>query len=237
MERAELAAVCSTSPGKLKEWKAGEVKVFGEAEELFRSGAVDAVLLATPHFQHADLGIAAFGHGLHVLCEKPIAAHKADAERLIAAHEKYPKLVFACMYQFRAEARFPKIRELVKDVHAGNLQIDWSPGAVRLPTFNCRLWSPAARMSVACGWSKTEFRFGICLFTQFTRADFVGSEFLKRIEQRLDGGGLRGIGNGPDQNPRAVCAGGGDFSAPAGKTWTPVTAVGRRLGSSGAGPA
>jgi len=106
--RCELTAVCSTTPGKLEKYL--PLKIYGNGEELIRSGAVDAVLIATPHYQHTSLGIAALENGLHVMVEKPISAHKADAERLIAAHKKNKrkKLVFAGMFQLRAEPRYLK---------------------------------------------------------------------------------------------------------------------------------
>ena len=75
---------------------------------------MDAVIIATPHYQHTALGIAALKAGLHVMVEKPISAHKADAERLIAAHRKHPKLVFAGMFQMRAEPRYRKIQKLIQ---------------------------------------------------------------------------------------------------------------------------
>jgi predicted dehydrogenase len=126
VDRCELAAVCSTSPGKLADFQQSGVRVFGDAEELFRSGLVNAVLLATPHFQHVPLGVAALDRGLHLLCEKPIAAHKADAGRLVAAHRRHPALVFACMYQFRAEPRFLKIRRVLQDGGLGEIvRVNW----------------------------------------------------------------------------------------------------------------
>ena len=57
VSRAELTAVCSTSPAKLEKYKT--LKVFDDGEKLIRSGAVDAVVIATPHYQHTSLGIAA----------------------------------------------------------------------------------------------------------------------------------------------------------------------------------
>ena len=47
---AELSAVCSTSPEKLSAYK-DPVAVFGNGEEMIRSGSIDAVLVATPHYQ------------------------------------------------------------------------------------------------------------------------------------------------------------------------------------------
>ena len=40
--RAELTAVCSTSPAKLEKYKAA--KIFDDGEKLIRSGSVDAVV-------------------------------------------------------------------------------------------------------------------------------------------------------------------------------------------------
>src|SRR5690348_3608205 len=96
VRHGELVAVSDAVPAKLAAFKS--LKTFTEPEELFRSGDVDAVIIATPHFQHTTLGISALGQGLHVMVEKPISAHKADAERLIAAHARSPKLVFAGMF-------------------------------------------------------------------------------------------------------------------------------------------
>ena len=59
---------------------------FSDSRQLIRSGLVDAVLIATPHYAHTTIGIDALKNGLHVLVEKPISVHKADARRLIAAH-------------------------------------------------------------------------------------------------------------------------------------------------------
>ena len=118
VSRAELTAIVSTVPAKRESYAARGLKVFGDAGELFRSGSVDAVIIATPHFQHPELGAAAFAAGLHAMMEKPIAAHKADAERIIAAHREHPRLVFAAMFQMRAESRFQKMRALI---HSGRL--------------------------------------------------------------------------------------------------------------------
>ena len=46
---------------------------------------VDAVVLATPHTQHAEQIVAAAGAGKHVFTEKPFALDKASAEAAVAA--------------------------------------------------------------------------------------------------------------------------------------------------------
>jgi predicted dehydrogenase len=122
--RAELVAVSDAVPAKLERYQ--HLKTFTDPEALITSGMVDAVVIATPHFQHTTLGIAALRQGLHVMVEKPISAHKADAERLIAAHEANPKLVFAGMFQLRAEPRYQKIKKLIDGGELGRIvRMSW----------------------------------------------------------------------------------------------------------------
>jgi predicted dehydrogenase len=102
------------------------VRVFEEASKLIGSGAIDAIVIATPHPQHPAQGIAAFQEGLHVMVEKPIASHKADAERLIAVARKHPGQKFAAMFQLRTEPRYTKIRKLIQSGELGQLvRINW----------------------------------------------------------------------------------------------------------------
>ena len=119
--RGVLAAVGSTSPHKLEEYKEKGVQIFGSGEEMIASGAIDALLIATPHYQHTSLGVAALEAGLHIMVEKPISAHKADAERLIAAAAARPDQEFGAMFQLRVEPRYQKIRELVQGGELGDL--------------------------------------------------------------------------------------------------------------------
>jgi predicted dehydrogenase len=124
VNRCELVAVCSPSPQKLQSYQ--PLKIWDDGEKLIRSGTVDAVLIATPHYQHTSLGIAALEQGLHVMVEKPISAHKADAERLIAAHKKREQLVLAGMFQLRAEPRYLKIQKLIQSGELGEIvRLSW----------------------------------------------------------------------------------------------------------------
>jgi predicted dehydrogenase len=124
VSRAELVAVSDAVPSKLDRYL--PLKTFTDGEELIRFGLVDAVIIATPHYQHTTLGIAALKQGLHVMVEKPISAHKADAERLIATHKQHPKQVFAGMFQLRAEPRYLKIQKLIQAGELGEIvRMSW----------------------------------------------------------------------------------------------------------------
>jgi predicted dehydrogenase len=123
VRRCELVAVCD--PVAPLDGYAS-LKTFTNAEALIRSGAVDAVIIATPHYQHTTLGIAALEAGVHVMVEKPISSHKADAERLIAAHARHPQVVFAGMFQLRTEPRYQKIRKLIREGALGQIvRVNW----------------------------------------------------------------------------------------------------------------
>lgn len=122
---AELSAVCSTSPEKLSAYK-DAVAIFGNGEEMIRSGSIDAVLVATPHYQHTSLGIYAIENGIHLMVEKPISAHKADAERLIEVSTQHPDIVFGGMFQLRTEPRYMKLKKLIADGDLGDIvRINW----------------------------------------------------------------------------------------------------------------
>jgi predicted dehydrogenase len=122
--RCQLAAVCDAVPASLAKFPAA--RAFATPDELIGSRCVDAVLIATPHFSHPDIGIAALAAGLHVLVEKPIAVHRADAERLIAAHRN-PRQVFSVMFNQRTDPYYQAIRRLVRGGDLGAVRrVNWT---------------------------------------------------------------------------------------------------------------
>lgn len=126
VKRARLTALCSVIPQELEPYRDRGLTLFNDAESLLRSGEVDAVIIATPHYQHVTIGIAALEAGLHIMVEKPIAAHKADGERLIAAARARDRQVFAAMFQLRVEPRYVKLRQLLQEGHLGEvMRLTW----------------------------------------------------------------------------------------------------------------
>lgn len=121
-----LSAVCDLNPERLSAFEAEQgVSLFTDAQAMMQSGLVDAVIIATPHYSHTPLGIAALGCGLHTLVEKPISAHKADCERLLAAHTD-KKLVFAAMFNLRGYPRYRKLKALIDSGELGRInRINW----------------------------------------------------------------------------------------------------------------
>jgi predicted dehydrogenase len=123
IDRAELVAVCDTDKACLTPYP--DHKQFRSADAMINSGAVDAVIVATPHYDHTTVGAASLRAGLHTLVEKPISVHKADAERLIAAH-KNKKVVFSAMFNQRTDPHYTKVRELIRNGELGKIRrINW----------------------------------------------------------------------------------------------------------------
>ena len=123
IRRLELTAVCDLDPAKLARYP--QLASFASADALISSGRIDAILIATPHYDHTTIGIRALEAGLHVLVEKPISVHKADCERLIAAHRD-PRLVFAAMFNQRTDPYYRKLRQLIASGEIGAVRrVNW----------------------------------------------------------------------------------------------------------------
>lgn len=119
IKRCELTAVCDIDEAKLARYP--QYKQFADSGEMIRSGAIDAILIAAPHYFHTTIGIDAFQNGLHVLTEKPISVHKADAQRLIDAYTDRSK-VFGAMFNQRTDPHYQRIRRIVKSGELGEIQ-------------------------------------------------------------------------------------------------------------------
>jgi len=92
---AQVVAVCDTNIDRARS-VAAELNVphaYADYHELISRPDIDVVSVCLPNALHAPATIAALEAGKHVLCEKPIAIHAADAERMIAAARKSGKLL------------------------------------------------------------------------------------------------------------------------------------------------
>ncbi len=121
---AELKAVCDVDPDQLARAKSrtGDgVEAYGDADELLQSNGIDAVIIATPHYDHPPLAIKAFGQGLHVLCEKPAGVYTGQVREMNAAAEK-SGLVFGLMFNQRTLGEHRKLKELVDSGELGELR-------------------------------------------------------------------------------------------------------------------
>ena len=99
-----------------------EARIFVEGSELIHSGACDAVLIATPHYQHPTLAAEAFEAGLHVLCEKPAGVYTLQVRDMIAAAAKRPDLTFGMMFNQRTNCVYRKMKDMIDGGEIGEIK-------------------------------------------------------------------------------------------------------------------
>jgi len=121
---ARLTAICDINPERLNWAKAkfGEqVQLFDSAEKLFAAKCVDAIIIATPHYDHPPLAIAGFANGLHVLVEKPAGVYTKQVRAMNEAAAKSGK-VFGIMYNQRTNPLYQKLRDLIQSGELGDMK-------------------------------------------------------------------------------------------------------------------
>jgi predicted dehydrogenase len=126
LANTELVAVCDIKRARSDEVAAQfGVKATYDFRELLAETGVQALLIATPHYDHTPISIAALQQGLHVLVEKPIAVHAKDARSMIEAYARAqagrPGLVFAAMFMQRTYGHYRKIKNLIDSGQLGRL--------------------------------------------------------------------------------------------------------------------
>ena len=89
----------------------------GELRQVLDDPTIAGVVLATPHSLHVEQTIAAAQAGKSVLCEKPLALTRAEAERAVAACER-AGVVLGVGTDKR---HFPAMRELFRIADSGEL--------------------------------------------------------------------------------------------------------------------
>ncbi|MBR3927934.1 MAG: TIM barrel protein [Clostridia bacterium] len=97
------------------------VKVFSTASELMDSGLVDAVIIATPHYDHPGLVKEALSKGLHAMSEKPAGVYTKAVRELNEYAAKCDK-IFAIMFNQRTNCVYRKMKEIVESGEMGAIR-------------------------------------------------------------------------------------------------------------------
>lgn len=124
IQGAKLTAVCDHTEENRQAViaKYGEqLKVFASMDELFTSGVIDAVIIATPHYHHPEAAIAAFNKGLHVLIEKPAGVSTKHVRLMNEVAAKSGK-VFSIMYNQRTNPIYQKLKSLIASGELGDIR-------------------------------------------------------------------------------------------------------------------
>ncbi len=92
-----------------------------DVEAALRDPAVDAVMVLTPANAHLPIAETAFALGKHVLCEKPLEASVARAERLIAAGRAANRKL-GTVLQLRFRAGSQRLKQALDQGALGKIQ-------------------------------------------------------------------------------------------------------------------
>lgn len=98
-----------------------DVPVFSSMEELLSGVALDAVIIATPHFLHANHACLALQAGIHVMLEKPLAMTSEEGRAIISARDVANKVLLVA-YQRRYNAMYRWVRDSIASGTIGELQ-------------------------------------------------------------------------------------------------------------------
>ena len=108
-----------------KETLPDDVVLFENGDQLIESGLCDAVIIATPHYEHPRLAILAFEHGLHVMSEKPAGVYTKQVREMNEAAIRSGK-VFGMMFNQRTNCVYRKMHEMVQSGKYGQIKrVNW----------------------------------------------------------------------------------------------------------------
>jgi predicted dehydrogenase len=120
--QVQVAAICGRdrSRAEVVAGKYGIPAVYTDYRALCESGRLDAVIVAAPDDAHYAITMQALDAGLHVLCEKPLAADAAQA-RAMADRAASAGVKHMVMYTFRWMPQLQYVRTLIDEGYLGRL--------------------------------------------------------------------------------------------------------------------
>lgn len=127
MQLGEYCTVTAIASRKLEKAQAtarqlGIGKAYGSYEELLADPDVDAVYIPLPNHLHVPWSIKALKAGKHVLCEKPIGLSTAEAQQLLDAARKFPRLKVMEAFMYRHHPQWRRAKQLVAEGRIGEVR-------------------------------------------------------------------------------------------------------------------
>jgi predicted dehydrogenase len=120
---AKLVCVCDIKQKALDKFtkRHSKVKTYLDYKDMLDVENIDAVIIATEHYFHADIGIDCLKKGKHILVEKPLSVTTTDAKRILNA-AKEQNIFAAVMYNQRTNPLYKRAETLVKSGAIGKVQ-------------------------------------------------------------------------------------------------------------------
>jgi predicted dehydrogenase len=123
LQIAAVADVCAARREKARQILP-HARIYADTKTLLTAEArqLDFVDIATPPCDHAAIAHAAFEHGLHVFCEKPIATSAADARSMLD-HALAAKRVFFPSHNYKHAPVIQAIRRVLESGELGPIHL------------------------------------------------------------------------------------------------------------------
>ena len=129
VHNAKITALCDTNPSKIENAKKSmegfDVQYFSDYKEMIDSGLIDAVIVVTPHYSHAEISKYAMEKGVAVLCDKPAGVYTKQVREMNECAKK-TNTPFGMMFNQRTNSVFRKMHELIENGEIGELmRVSW----------------------------------------------------------------------------------------------------------------
>ncbi|MFD2213384.1 Gfo/Idh/MocA family protein [Metabacillus endolithicus] len=120
-DHVEIIAVCDIVKSRAVEMaEKYEAQAFTQYEKVVQLAEVDVISVCLPNDLHAPVSIAALNAGKHVLCEKPMATSRKEAEEMIEAAEKNNKTLMIAHNQ-RFVSSHQKAKQIIESGQLGKI--------------------------------------------------------------------------------------------------------------------
>src|SRR5438309_1377315 len=90
------------------------IPLLSDRAQLAQVGPLDFIDICTPTDSHLDLTLWGLERGYHVVCEKPVALTRAEADRIAAAARAHGRVVMPC-HQYRFNPGWVKVKEWLRE--------------------------------------------------------------------------------------------------------------------------
>ena len=102
-----------------------KIEFYDDGVDLIEKAEVDAVIIATPHYDHPRFAILAMEKGIAVVCEKPAGVYTKQVKEMNAVADK-TGVSFTVMFNQRTNCAYRKMREIILAGGIGEIKrINW----------------------------------------------------------------------------------------------------------------
>ncbi|HEY4185093.1 MAG TPA: Gfo/Idh/MocA family oxidoreductase, partial [Polyangia bacterium] len=122
----EIVAISDISAERRAEAQAAwpGARIYADFQALLdaEAGRLDFVDIATPPSDHAAIAVEALSRGLHVLCEKPLAASIEEARTMLRQAVKSERVLYPC-HNYKHAPVIKTVRGLIKSGRIGKVHL------------------------------------------------------------------------------------------------------------------